>query len=121
LSKSQKKEKFSLLKSFVALLLIAACLWASQWQFHRGLDRHSRNSIIETNSSLPPIPLKQVQSEPAKHEWKPVSVSGTFDVKNQILLRNRYFEGVYGFELLTRLLQTMEGVSGSIAVGLKQE
>ena len=102
MSKSQNREKFSLLKSFVALLLIAACLWAAQWQFHRGLDRHARNSIIETNSSLAPVALALVQSEPTKHEWKPVSVTGQFDISKQILLRNRYFEGVYGFELLTR-------------------
>lgn len=102
MSKTEKKEKFSLLKSFVALLLIAGCLWAAQWQFHRGLDRHARNSIIESNSALPPIALARVQSEPTKHEWKTVSVAGQFDISKQILLRNRYFEGVYGFELLTR-------------------
>lgn len=102
MSKSQKKEKLSLLKSFVALLLIAGCLWAAQWQYHRGIDRHARNSIIETNSSLKPISLSLVQSDPVVHEWKPVSVSGKFDISKQILLRNRYFEGAYGFELLTR-------------------
>ena len=69
LNKSGKKESYSLFKSFVALSLIALCLWAAQW-------------------------------------WKAVEVKGTFDVKNQILLRNRYFEGVYGFELLTKFTGT---------------
>ena len=55
---------------------------------------------------MTPLPLEEVISNPVVHEWKPVEVKGPFDVKNQILLRNRYFEGVYGFELLTKFTGT---------------
>jgi cytochrome oxidase assembly protein ShyY1 len=55
---------------------------------------------------MTPLPLEEVISNPVVHEWKSVEVKGTFDVKNQILLRNRYFEGVYGFELLTKFTDT---------------
>ena len=55
---------------------------------------------------MQPISLNKVASNPVKHEWKPVEVKGSFDSKNQILLRNRYFEGVYGFELLTKFTDT---------------
>lgn len=51
---------------------------------------------------MKPVSLEEVVSNPAVHEWKTVESLGTFDLKNQILLRNRYFEGVYGFELLTK-------------------
>jgi cytochrome oxidase assembly protein ShyY1 len=102
LSKSGKKESYSLLKSFIALALIALCLWASQWQFNRGLDRHERNSRIESHIAMKTLPLNKVQSSPQLHEWKTVQVTGSFDPKTQILLRNHYFEGVYGFELLTK-------------------
>ena len=40
-------------------------------------------------------------NQPENHEWQPVTTTGVFDEKQQILLRNRYFEGVYGFEVLT--------------------
>jgi cytochrome oxidase assembly protein ShyY1 len=102
LNSSTKRESFSLLKSLIALLLIVGCLWAAQWQYHRGVARHARNTVIETNSSMKPVPLSTVLSEPSAHEWQPVITDGTFDTSSQILLRNRYFEGVYGFELLTR-------------------
>jgi cytochrome oxidase assembly protein ShyY1 len=110
LNKTGKKESFSLFKSFVALSLIFLCLWAAQWQFNRGLDRSDRNSKIESHIAMKPLPLQEVVSNPVVHEWKTVEVKGTFDVKNQILLRNRYFEGVYGFQLLTKFTDT-EGES----------
>jgi cytochrome oxidase assembly protein ShyY1 len=102
LSSSKNREKYSLLKSLLALLLIALCLWASQWQYHRGVARHARNTIIETNSNMKPVPLASVTSDVKAHEWQPVQISGSFDGKSQILLRNSYSDGVYGFELLTR-------------------
>jgi cytochrome oxidase assembly protein ShyY1 len=58
--------------------------------------------MIEANSSMKTVPLSKVRANPAFHEWQPVSIEGTFDTSSQILLRNRYSEGVYGFELLTR-------------------
>ena len=48
------------------------------------------------------VPLNSVRKNPAAHEWQSVSTVGKFDTRSQILLRNRYSEGVYGFELLTR-------------------
>jgi cytochrome oxidase assembly protein ShyY1 len=106
LSKSGKKESYSLFKSFVALSLVLLCMWAAQWQFNRGLDRSDRNSKIESHVAMKPVSLEKVASNPVVHEWKTVDARGTFDIKNQILLRNRYFEGVYGFELLTKFTDT---------------
>ena len=48
------------------------------------------------------VPLSSVLDNATAHEWQPVSTAGRFDSSSQILLRNRYSEGVYGFELLTR-------------------
>ena len=79
-----------------------ACLWAAQWQYHRGVARHARNAIIETNSNMKSVPLTSVLKSASNHEWQPVETEGKFDSSSQILLRNRYSEGVYGFEFLTR-------------------
>lgn len=90
------------LKSAVALLLIAFCLWAAQWQYHRGIERHARNFQISSRVNLPVIKLIDVSALPEPHEWQRVSVTGSFDFSRQILLRNHYTtEGEYGFELLT--------------------
>jgi cytochrome oxidase assembly protein ShyY1 len=102
LSSSTTREKYSILKSLIALILIALCLWAAQWQYHRGIARHARNTVIETNSNMKAVELLSVTDNVKAHEWQPVKVSGFFDSKSQILLRNSYSDGVYGFELLTR-------------------
>lgn len=96
------KEKNSLLRSCVATLLFIACLWAAQWQFQRGLDRHQKNSIISARLEKSDVALSQARKEVQDYEWRTVLASGYFDKANQILLRNRYFEGKYGFEVLTR-------------------
>jgi len=101
-SHAKKREPLSILKTLLALILIALCVWAAQWQYHRGVDRHARNSFIEVNSAKDSVPLIDVAGNPAQFEWQPVRVAGRFDPATQILLRNRYYEGVYGFELLTR-------------------
>jgi cytochrome oxidase assembly protein ShyY1 len=101
------KESYSLLKSLIALALIALCLWAAQWQYDRGVARHARNAMIESNSSRPVANLSSLLSAVDSHEWKPAITTGTFDTSSQILLRNHYSEdGVYGFELLTRFTTT---------------
>jgi cytochrome oxidase assembly protein ShyY1 len=96
------KEPRSILKTLIALILIAGCLWASQWQFQRGIDRQDRNAIIESQLQLPAIELSETNDDFSKVEWRTVTTQGTFDSQKQILLKNRYFEGVYGYEVLTR-------------------
>ena len=95
-------EKHSIFKSLVAILLIAGCLWASQWQFHRGEDRKARNNTIEEHVKIPEVELATLTSDVKLHEWRSVTASGRFDADEQILLRNRYFEGKYGYAVLTR-------------------
>jgi cytochrome oxidase assembly protein ShyY1 len=77
-------------------------LWASQWQYHRGEDRKNRNHKIESQIKFPAVDLLTLSSDVNAHEWRTVTTSGTFDANQQILLRNRYFEGKYGYAVLTR-------------------
>jgi surfeit locus 1 family protein len=102
------REKFFFLKSLVALALICLCLIAAQWQYHRGVDRHARNSLIEANIAAPEMSLVAATKDLKKNEWRIVRTSGRFDSNQTILLRNRYFEGKYGFEYLT-LFVTPDG------------
>ena len=102
------REKFFFLKSLVALALIFLCLIAAQWQYHRGVDRHARNSLIEANIAAPEMSLVAATRDLKKNEWRIVRTSGRFDSSQTILLRNRYFEGKYGFEYLT-LFVTPDG------------
>ena len=104
----KSREPQALFKSLIALLLIAGCLWASQWQYQRGIDRHQRNSAIEAAVLQPIISLDEVAENAIAFEWRTIETTGEFDPENQILLKNRYFEGVYGYEVLTRF-QLLDG------------
>ena len=98
---SRSKEKNSVLKSFVALLLVLVCLIAANWQYQRGVDRHAKNFKIEANTKLPATPLTEVKDFNS-NEWRTVTASGAFDASHEVLLRNHYSDdGVYGFEYLT--------------------
>ena len=100
-SEVKTKEPWSLFKSFIALLLILLCAWAAQWQYHRGVDRHARNTVIEERIAKPALPLSKLGSDLVNFEWQTISTTGSFDKDKQILLRNRYNEGKYGYEVLT--------------------
>jgi surfeit locus 1 family protein len=95
------REKFAFLKSLIALALIVLCFIAAQWQYNRGVDRHQRNFLIEENIAAPKISLENAAGDLTKNEWRTVTTQGIFDASQTILLRNRYFEGKYGFEFLT--------------------
>lgn len=100
------KEPWSFLKSLIALALVVLCLWGAQWQYHRGVDRHARNTVIEERITRDAIALSEIDRNLANNEWQTVSTSGRFDQSQQILLRNRYSEGKYGYEVLTLFTST---------------
>jgi cytochrome oxidase assembly protein ShyY1 len=91
----------SLIQSAIALALIALCLLASQWQFHRGQGQSRQNAIISHNVQAKTVTLKSLEPiDPLAHQWRNVSLTGQFDLAHQELIRNRYFQGKYGFEVL---------------------
>ena len=77
------------------------CIWAADWQYTRGVDRQARNNVIEERIARSAIDLAARDTNLANNEWQSVTTSGRFDSSQQILLRNRYWEGKYGYEVLT--------------------
>ena len=100
-SEIKTKEPWSFFKTIIALGLVLLCIWAANWQYTRGVDRHARNNVIEERIARSPIELSARNADPVNNEWQSVSVNGRFDSNQQILLRNRYSEGKYGYEVLT--------------------
>lgn len=105
-SETKTKEPWSFFKTLIALALIVLCIWAAQWQYHRGVDRHARNTIIEERIAKAPISLSEIDKSLPNNEWQSVVALGKFDQDKQILLRNRYSEGKYGYEVLTLFTST---------------
>jgi len=92
----------SLLQSATALTLIFGCLYAAQWQLDRGQGQTNTNNIIKDNLELSPIEM----SDPANldavaNQWRLTNIKGSFSESHQELVRNRYHEGKFGFEVLT--------------------
>lgn len=100
-SEIKTKEPWSFFKTIIALGLVLLCVWAANWQYTRGVDRHARNNVIEERIAQSPIELSARDADPVNNEWQSVSTNGRFDSNQQILLRNRYSEGKYGYEVLT--------------------
>ena len=100
-SEIKTKETWSFFKTIIALGLVVLCIWAANWQYTRGVDRHARNNVIEERIAQSPIELSARDADPVNNEWQSVSANGRFDSNQQILLRNRYSEGKYGYEVLT--------------------
>ena len=100
-SEIKTKEPWSFFKTIIALGLVVLCIWAANWQYTRGVDRHARNNVIEERIARSPIELSARDADPVNNEWLSVSANGRFDFNQQILLRNRYSEGKYGYEVLT--------------------
>ncbi len=100
-SEIKTKEPWSFFKTIIALGLVLLCIWAANWQYTRGVDRHARNNVIEERIAKSPIELSARDADPVNNEWQSVSTNGRFDSNQQILLRNRYSEGKYGYEVLT--------------------
>ena len=100
------KEAHAIATTALALLLIALCLWASHWQYARGVARHHRNFLIASHVNQPITTLDAVGGNVSGAEWRKASFTGKFDPAHQILLRNQYSQGTYGFDLLTLFTDT---------------
>jgi surfeit locus 1 family protein len=105
-SEVKSKEPWSIFKTIVALALVFLCLVAADWQYTRGIDRQARNNIIEERIARSPIELSSRDAVLDNNEWQSITTNGRFDSTQQILLRNRYWEGKYGYEVLTLFTNT---------------
>jgi cytochrome oxidase assembly protein ShyY1 len=87
----------------LALVLIALCLQAARWQFHRYEIRHARNEIIKENisKSIDESALSRVTTDPSSIAWKKIELRGHFDPTKEILVRNRYHYENFGYGIVT--------------------
>ena len=81
------------------------------WQFGKLSVRRSTNAVVAVNQSAQPVAYAAILATagPAPRvspawEWRTVQVSGRWDAINQVLLRNRTFDSVDGYEVITPLI-----------------
>ncbi len=91
----------------VAVVFAIACVLLSHWQFARRDEALAEIAKVEDNWDRAPQPVDQVLADASAYvdtqKWTPVTMTGTYLVDEQLLARNRPFNGQPGFEVLTPL------------------
>lgn len=93
------------LATLLVFLGTAVCIRLGIWQLDRLEQRRAFNYQVETMRAAEFLDLNQSTPEDIDSmEWRAVTVTGEYDFKNQVALRNQYNDGVYGFHIITPLL-----------------
>lgn len=93
-----------LLATLLALVGGAVCIRLGIWQLDRLEQRRAFNAHVQAMWEAEPLELTGKSTEDlAAMEYRAATVHGTYDFEHQVALRNRYFEGEYGYNLLTPL------------------
>ena len=110
--KEQRRELAGLLA--IAVVFAIACVFLGRWQYHRFQDKYAADHLVGRNYRSAPVTVGSLLAGPAsplspKDVWRPVRVSGRYDAERQVLVRNRPFEGAYGYEVLAPLVPASGG------------
>jgi cytochrome oxidase assembly protein ShyY1 len=91
----------------VTLVFAGVCIGLSKWQVDRTAEARAGNALIDRNFHSTPQPIDDVlptlTSYSAKQEWTQVTLTGHYLADDQLLVRNRSFNGTPGFEVLNPL------------------
>jgi cytochrome oxidase assembly protein ShyY1 len=91
----------------ITILFALACVALSQWQWARLDEVQAENAKVEANWDAQPVALDAVLPDRTGWDdgdkWTPVTMTGTYDIEHQVLVRNRPLNGQPGFDVLTPL------------------
>jgi len=96
----------------VVLLVAAVFVRLGIWQLDRLDERRTSNAIIADRRAAPAEDLQVLLASvpPDEVEYRPAFVSGTFDVRGEVLVRSRTYLGEAGYHVVTPLV-TEPGVA----------
>ena len=100
-----------ILSHLFVLALIVAFVNLGFWQLRRLDERRTYNALVESRQELPTATIEELLPEgTASTEeqvddvtFRPVTMSGTYAPDQEVLIRNRSYDGVPGFWLVTPL------------------
>jgi len=91
----------------MVIVIAAGCVGLGRWQLDRREAVVENIQRIEANYDAAPeryVPgVNGFDRYDASREWTPVTFTGTYDVANQVIVRNRPLNGQPGYEVLTPL------------------
>ncbi|MFD1827774.1 MULTISPECIES: SURF1 family protein [Mumia] len=96
------------------VLLAGVCTWLGFWQFGRLDDKVARNDVTRQNvESTPVAPSKVATSdidEAESNEWRQVTVTGTYDTANNLIVKYQTRDEGSGVDIVTPL-RTADGTA----------
>lgn len=93
-----------ILTTLLVLAGTALCARLGIWQLDRLTQRRAFNAQYLAASAQSPLVLDSaLQLDLASMEYRPVTVTGTYDPAHQVVLRNQFHESQPGYFLLTPL------------------
>ena len=110
--KSERRELAGLLA--IAVVFAIACVFLGRWQYHRFQSKYDADHVVGHNYRAAPVaigallpgggaPLRDAE------RWRSVRVVGSYDQAHQLLVRNRPFDGTYGYEVLVPFVPASDG------------
>ena len=113
----------------LAIVFAIGCALLSWWQFARRAETAHANALVVANYNAEPRPLEDVlgglRDYSPDQQWMQVEVTGTYLVRDQLLVRDRQLGNNPGFEVLTPLRLPDGDVfvvdRGFLNVGTKQD
>jgi cytochrome oxidase assembly protein ShyY1 len=113
----------------LAVVFAIVCSMLGMWQFQRRAEARVAIDLVEANYDREPTPVDEVlptlEAYEPSQEWTPVLLRGEYLIDEQMLVRNRPFNGQPGFEVLTPF-QLDDGTvfivdRGWVSIGSRQD
>jgi cytochrome oxidase assembly protein ShyY1 len=87
------------------VIFAIVCCALGTWQLNRRAEALAEVARIDANYDADPVPLAEALPDPAAFDvdqrWQVVALTGEFLADEEIVVRNRPFEGSSGFEVIT--------------------
>lgn len=96
----------------LATVFAVACYFLGQWQWSRYEEKSERNATLDRNYRAEPVAFGDVTDGDGPRsgaDWARVELTGTY-APEQVYVRNRPNDGVYGYEVLGMLDTPQDGV-----------
>lgn len=97
------------LLNIAVLLAVAAMVTAGFWQLHRLSERRDRNNVVTSRSEMPIAEILELVDADDSYdrgneiEFRPIRATGVYHGADQVLIRNRTYQGSAGYWVLTPL------------------
>ena len=85
------------------LLIAFGLIRLGFWQLNRLEQRHIWNALVASRIEAQPLPITGQPLDVAANEYRRVVVTGEYDPAQEIVLRNRAYQGTAGADVLTPL------------------